>query len=192
MRVFIGIRLPEHVRVSLAGLQQELATSGADVKWVEPSNLHITLKFLDEITEQQRQAVEAMLAPIAVQHHPFQLGIEGVGAFPSLTAPRVIWVGLATGKETVARVVKAIEQEGRRLQLRREERPFSSHLTLGRVRSSRHQQRLAQLLREVAWQPPAAWQVSSLTLYQSVLSFAGPRYTVLAAIPLAATTGGGA
>ena len=188
MRAFVGISLPGHVRDALEQLQQALQAAQADVKWVEPSNLHVTLKFLDEITEEQRQAVEAMLARVAAYEPAFQLGIEGVGAFPSPTAPRVIWVGLVTGKEVVARIVEAIEREGANIPLRKEERSFSPHLTLGRVRSSRHQQRLVQQLREVTWQAPSAWQVSSLTLYQSELSSAGPRYTVLADLPFGKPT----
>ena len=184
MRAFVGISLPGHVRDALEQLQQALQAAQAGVKWVEPSNLHVTLKFLDEITEEQRQAVEAMLARIAANEPSFQLGVEGVGAFPSLTSPRVIWVGLAAGKETATRIAEAIEREGAKISLRKEERPFSPHLTLGRVRSPRHRQQLAQQLREVAWHPPAAWQVSSLTLYQSVLSSTGPHYTVLADFPL--------
>ncbi len=179
MRAFVGMSLPDDVRASLGTLQRTLEVSAADVKWVEPANLHVTIKFLDEITEEQRQAIEGLLARVAEHERPFPLGLEGIGAFPSLTSPRVVWVGLTTGKEHVARIAQAVEAGTAAMSLRREERPFSPHLTLGRVRSSRHQQRLVQQLRELAWAPPAPWQVQTLTLYQSVLSASGPRYTVL-------------
>ena len=185
MRAFLGIALPKSVQESLAALQGELATSRADVKWVEPANLHLTLRFLDEISDAQCHAIEALLARIATHEEPFSLRLEGVGAFPSVDAPRVIWVGLAEGREVVARMAAAIEQEGAAIPLRREERPFSSHLTLGRVRSPKQHDALTQRLRTTMWQLPPPWRVSKLTLYQSVLSPAGPRYTVLADIPLA-------
>lgn len=184
MRAFIAIALPEHVRSSLARLQGELAQSGADVKWVSQAQLHLTLKFLDEITEEERQAVEALMGRLAGREAPFQLGLAELGAFPSVSAPRVVWVGLSEGKEAAARIAQAIEDGGRTIGLRREERPFSPHLTLGRVRSPRRRETLMQRLRAVAWQPPAAWRVSSLTLYQSVLRPDGPQHTILAESPL--------
>ena len=184
MRAFLGIALPKSAQQSLAVLQGELATSRADVKWVEPATLHLTLKFLDEISDAQCHAIEVLLARIASREEPFSLRVEGVGAFPSVGAPRVIWVGLAEGKEIVARIAGAIEQEGDALALRREERPFAGHLTLGRVRSSRNRQALTQCLRATVWKSPPPWRVSTLTLYQSVLSPAGPSYAVLADVPL--------
>jgi 2'-5' RNA ligase len=184
MRAFLAITLPDDVRASLEALQRDLAQSQADVNWVEPKNLHVTLKFLDEITDGQRQAVEALLARVASDHDPFTVSMEQVGAFPSIGSPHVIWVGLAQGKETVASIAEVIERQGASIPLRREERRFSPHLTLGRVRSSRHQQALVRRLRDLIWEPPAPWLVASLTLYQSVLSPAGPFYTVLADILL--------
>ena len=184
MRAFIGIELPDEVRRALAQLQRELQAARADVKWVEPKNLHLTLKFLGEISEAQRQGVEACLKRIASQQPPFTLQLQGVGAFPSVESPRVVWVGIAQGKEEVRALAERIEQEATTLSLRQEERPFSAHLTLGRVRSPRNRKALAQRLRKAAWQPPGPFQVESITLFQSLLSSAGPTYTVLASIPL--------
>ena len=202
MRAFLGIDLPENVREAMGALQRQLAASAghqrvrhsaatpmvaasaADVKWVSPAQLHVTLKFLDEISEAQRQAIEERVGQVVRREPSFRLGIEGVGAFPSINAPRVIWVGLSEGKECLARLAASIEQALETLDVRKEERLFASHLTIGRVRSPQHLQALVQRLREVAWQPPAAWDVTSITLYHSVLSSSGPRYTVLAIFPL--------
>ena len=184
MRAFIGIGLPDEVQASLAALQRELAQSRADVKWVEPSNLHLTLKFLGEISEAQRQVVELLVKRLAAQTPPFLLRLEGAGAFPSIRAPRVVWVGMGQGNDVVARLAESIEREGAVIPLRREERPFTPHLTLGRVRSGRHRRELTHQLESFTWAPPPPWQVALLTLYQSVLSSAGPRYAVLAEVPL--------
>ena len=192
MRAFLGIALPRGVQQSLAALQGELATSHADVKWVEPPNLHVTLKFLDEISEAQRRTIEALLARVAGREESFLLGLGAVGAFPSVESPRVIWVGLTEGKERVAHLAERIEQESSAILLRREERPFSAHLTLGRVRSPRGRGALTQRLRAAMWQPPPPWSVSTVTLYQSVLRSDGPRYTVLADVPLTGGDAGGA
>ena len=185
MRAFIGVALPESIRTSLHALQQELAESRADLKWVEPEQLHLTLKFLDEITEEQRQQVETMLRRVTASATPFMVQLDQVGAFPSRHAPRVIWVGLAEGTEELARMAAMIEEEARAMGLRREERPFASHLTVGRVRSSRSLKALAQQLPHVQWKSPAPWHVVAITLYQSVLSSAGAHHSKLAEISFA-------
>lgn len=184
MRAFIGIALPDAVREALAVLQRELAQSGADVKWVERDNLHVTLKFLGEISAPQRGAIEALLLRVASEEGPFALSLAGVGAFPSMTAPRVLWVGAAEGRERVVRLAEAIEREGAAIPLPREDRPYAAHVTFGRVRSGRHLGELAQRLQQCAWQPQGPWRVTSVTLYQSILGSAGPRYTVLADVSL--------
>ncbi|MBI4003536.1 MAG: RNA 2',3'-cyclic phosphodiesterase [Candidatus Omnitrophica bacterium] len=192
MRAFIGIALPDAVRSSLADLQRRLGESGADVKWVEPEHLHVTLKFLDEITEEQRRTVEEMLTHVAGQQRPFTLGLKQLGAFPSLRAPRIIWVGLEEGREPVVRIAERIEREGQAIGLRREERPVAAHVTLGRVRSPKRRDSLAQRLQSAPWEPPEPFQVTALTLYRSDLHSSGPRYTVLAEIPLTAAAGAAA
>ena len=184
MRAFIGISLPENVRAALTQLQQELATSRADVKWVEPEQLHVTLKFLDEISEQQRQQVETFLTRIAQQTPAFTMGLQAIGAFPSVSDPRIIWVGVSEGKSSVVRLAEAIEQDARTLGLKQEERPYSAHVTIGRVRSPRNTSALIERLRTAPWSPPPAWQATSITLYQSALSSTGPTYSVLADMPL--------
>lgn len=184
MRAFIGIALPSSVRNSLAALQQELARSGADVKWVQSEQLHVTLTFLGEITEAQRQAIEAMLKDVCAREQSFMLGLEGVGAFPTVAAPRVIWAGISEGREAVVRIAQAIQQQGARIPLSKGERPFAAHVTIGRVRSPRQRRELTQQLRTVGLEAMAPWRVETVTLYQSVLSSSGPTYSVLAEVPL--------
>lgn len=185
MRAFLALTLPDEIRRSFASLQRELARFGADVKWVEPPNLHVTLKFLGEITDHQRRAVEQLLAEVARGETAFPLGLDRVGAFPSLSSPRVVWVGLGEGKERAIRLVERLEQSCGELGIQKEERPFAAHVTLGRVRSPRGHARLGPVLRDCAWRPPPEpWIVTALTLYQSVLGSDGPRYTVLAEMPL--------
>ncbi len=185
MRTFLAITLPPEVQGALSDLQQTLAASHAKVTWVAPENLHVTMKFLGSITEERRQAVAAMLRRVAQHEEPFPLGVDGgVGAFPSMTSPRVIWTGLSTGKEGVTRLAAAIEREGEALALAKDERPFAAHVTLGRVRSPKHRHALVRALQECAWKAPAPWRVTSLTLYQSILGSDGPTYSVLEEAPL--------
>lgn len=185
MRAFLGMALPDEARRLLERLQRELAASGADVKWVDPHNLHVTLKFLGEISETQQEAVSRMVMTIAAATPSFLASLKEVGAFPTLESPRVIWVGMAEGADALTRMAEAIEREGTRLSLRAEERPFAAHLTLGRTRSARGLTRLVERLRAVSWDPPAPWPVTAVSFYRSDLSSAGPAYSVLAEYPLA-------
>ena len=187
MRAFLALTLPDDIRRSLNVLQQELAQSGADIKWVEPQNLHVTLKFLGEITDEQRRGVEQLLGEAARNEAAFTLGLVRAGAFPSLSSPRVVWVGLGEGKERAVRIAERIEERCGLLGLPKEDRPFAAHVTLGRVRTTRRQAELARALRECAWRAPAPWTITTLTLYQSVLGSGGPAYTVLADAPLTGT-----
>ena len=184
MRAFLAIALPEPVRRALAALQEDLARSRADVKWVEPDNLHVTLKFLGEITDEGRRRVEELVTRMAHQEAPFEAGLDHVGAFPSMMAPRVIWVAVEQGRESVIRLAEAVEREGAAIPLAKEDRPFAAHITLGRVRSPRNRQALVARLQEAVWQSPGPWRVISVRLYQSTLESGGPRYTVLAEVPL--------
>ena len=189
MRAFLAVDIPDAARSALAALQRELASAGADVKWVAAEQLHLTLKFLGEISDEQRRAAEALLATVAREVVPFVVRLEGVGAFPSAGAPRVIWVGLAEGHEPLMRVATAIEQGGAALSLPKEERALTPHLTIGRVRSPRGRRALSHRLQATRWPPPPPWHVTALRCYQSVLSPTGPAYTVLADIPLSGAGG---
>ena len=185
MRAFLGISLPEQIRASLVTLQEQLAESQADVKWVAPEQLHVTLKFLNEISEERTQQVTQFLRSIAQKTPAFMLQLQDLGAFPSVSDPRILWVGVREGGVAVVALAAAIEEQCRAYRLKREDRAFSAHATIGRVRSPRRREALVQRLRETTWDAPASWRATSVTFYQSVLGQAGPTYTVLAELPLA-------
>lgn len=188
MRAFIALTLPEAVRHSLAALQDTLATSRADVRWVDVQQLHLTLKFLDDITDEQRRAVEALLVRIAQETPALTLSLESVGAFPSVRAPRVVWVGVKEGQDDVTRLACAIEAASATLPVRREPRPFAAHITLGRVRSPRHLAALTRHLEQIVWQPPQPWTARAVTLYESRLGSSGATHIVLAHVPFGGST----
>lgn len=191
MRAFIALRLPEEIRASLKALQQELAAAGADVKWVEPHNVHVTLKFLDEITELQRQAVVQRLRGIGAATPPFVAQLAQPGAFPSWSAPRVIWIGIEPGDQPMSALAAQIDEAAGGMGIAKEPRPFTAHVTIGRVRSARGLRELSAKIRGLRWQPPNPWMVSTVTLYQSRLSASGPTYAVLDEIPLGSSAAAG-
>ena len=184
MRAFIAITLPESCCAALSQLQRHLMRAKADVKWVEPKQLHATLKFLGEISEPQRLRLDVLVRDVARGASPMRLALDQLGAFPSLSAPRVLWVSLRGDVERLSELVKRLERELAACGVASEDRPFAAHVTLGRVRSSRGRSALVRTAHEVAWHPMEPWTATEVTLYRSELSSTGPRYTLLAALPL--------
>lgn len=184
LRVFIAVELPASIQQEVAALQASLRATGADVKWVEPQNLHLTLKFLGNVEETRIAPLIEALRAATLPHAPCTLHLEGIGAFPNIRSPRVIWVGVSQGQPPLTALAQAVEQACVGLGFPAQERPFSAHLTIGRIRS---RDRLAHLIKQLqvaefcASHPAPA---DHLTLFQSVLSPKGPTYTPLAKIPL--------
>lgn len=140
MRLFLAIDLPAAERTRLARVIARLAQSELPVRWAEPESLHITLKFLGETPEARVDEIAAASARAASGCDPFDVVMAGVGAFPSLHRPGVFWIGI----EKSARLLhlrQRIEAELSELGFEREAKPFSPHLTIGRVRK---QQRVAR------------------------------------------------
>ena len=183
MRAFVAVELPPAARAALAELQRDLANARADVTWVEEANLHVTMRFLGEITQEQRQAIERLLRDLAGRTKAMTLSLSSLGAFPSPASPRVIWVGIGQGHEELSHLAAPLEDALAALHLPAEEHAFVAHVTLGRVRSPKNRAPLAQRLKELMWTPPAPFSATHLTLFQSALSNSGPTYTVLATMP---------
>ena len=180
MRIFIAIELSDEIKDTLAQFISHLKYAGADVKWVEKNNIHLTLKFLGEITEEKLQKVESALEIVCGQTAPFEISLKDIGAFPRIEAPRVIWVGLGKGAREAANLAKKIDEALSKLGFQEEARPFAAHLTIGRVRSPKNKSALKDKLTtynlEFTTKPQS---VLSVNLYQSTLTPKGPIYTKL-------------
>jgi len=180
MRTFIAIELSDEIRSSIDQIQSHLKYSGADVRWVEEKNIHLTLKFLGEITEEKLQQVIAALEIIAEEVKPFEISIKDIGAFPKIDFPRVIWVGLDKGALESAELAKKIDDALSKIGFEKESRPFAAHLTIGRVRSPKNKEALKQKISTLNSKFSTKIQlISSVTLFQSKLTPHGPIYTKL-------------
>ena len=184
MRAFVAVELPQKIREAIAVCIADLKSAGADVKWVETGNLHLTLKFLGEITKPQAAQLKEALMQTAAGLSSFTLRIEGIGAFPRTTSPRVIWLGVREGEKSLAALAERVEETCVGLGFKKGERPFSAHLTIGRVRS---RERLAPLIKRLQLAEFCATEpapVEKITLFQSLLSPKGSSYVSLAEIRL--------
>jgi 2'-5' RNA ligase len=180
LRTFVAIDLSKSVRDRAVVLQESLARSAPDVKWVEPQNLHVTLLFLGEVEDRTLPAVCRAVADVCKTHVPFVLTVEGVGCFPSPRRPRVVWIGLGQGTQEV--VALHDELEGPLLDLgcyRREERQYTPHITLGRVRGEASADELAAALAKKAGWQGGEVRMGEVLVLSSELTPDGPVYTVL-------------
>lgn len=189
MRAFIAIELPEEIRTILSSIQDKLKQTHADVKWVKPENIHLTLKFLGEIEQDLVKKIQSILAEITQENASFSLYLSHLGAFPKPQYPRVIWIGV-TNDQTVIKIAEHLEKELLKIGLPAESRPFSTHITLGRVRSGLNRKLLTEkiefLNKEFA-SPPPEFKVLSLTLFKSTLTPQGPIYEIISSHPLKST-----
>jgi RNA 2',3'-cyclic 3'-phosphodiesterase len=145
IRAFIAIDLPPPLREKLDAVIGELQTvSSGAVRWVPAKNIHLTLKFLGDISPANLQVLSKILAVEAQNCPPFEMGVGGVGAFPNDRRPRVVWVGVKA-PPVLENLQRNIESETRRLGYTPEERPFSPHLTIGRVTHNAKPQDIRQL-----------------------------------------------
>ena len=192
IRSFVAILLDGGVRAAVAATIERLRPLGSAVAWVPPQNLHITLHFLGNQDEARLAAAEAALADAAAQCAPIDVTFHGIGAFPGLDRPRILWVGLARGALEIralqARVTEALAALGFPV----EERAWHPHLTIGRVFDERRWRRdagpaLRSALAQAATMTFGTLRVAEVALMRSDLSPAGARYTVRRVVPLAGT-----
>ncbi len=188
MRVFIAIDINDKVRKAIADLQKQVASKvevkKGDVKWVDPNNIHLTLKFLGEISEEQLNQVKEITNTVAQSHQKFNLDIESVGAFGGRSA-KIVWVGAAKGKEQLLALQKDLETLLEGAGFPKEEREFSAHLTLCRVSHPIAGIKLGEAIKQFSNQKLGSIAADSICIYQSQLTPQGPNYTLLASYKLA-------
>jgi len=187
MRVFIATDTNEKVKAVISDLQQQLAdkldAKKSDVKWVRPEAMHLTLKFLGEIKDQQVYQVCNIVEQAAVRHKCFDLDIECVGSFGGKSA-RVLWVGCGKGSAQLCHLQNDIEQQLASAGWPEEKRKFTGHLTLCRIRNPKAGQKLAQIAQTYNDLKVGTVAVDSVTVYQSQLRPGGPVYTRLGSYKL--------
>ena len=178
MRLFVAVNLPPDVRERLGAVQDRLRRAQADVSWVRVENLHVTLKFLGETEEKRLDRIRDVLAEVARAGAPFPLRVTGVGSFGG-RVPRVVWAGVSEGADCLTRLARQVESALSRVGFPKENRSFTAHLTLGRVRSPRNAEALLMALQEFQTDSFGMTTVRQFDLMRSELRPGGSVYTVL-------------
>ena len=183
IRCFIAIELPGELKKELAELITLLKRRSPSImRWVDPQGIHITLKFLGEVSEELIVEIESAMDESVKGVHPFQLEIGGTGAFPNMNRPELIWVGVKGEMEKLVALHTKIEDNMELLGFPKEKRPYSPHLTLGRVRNEApdfDRQRLGKLISSSTFTSLVPMKVTAIHLIRSQLTQPGPIYTVL-------------
>jgi 2'-5' RNA ligase len=180
VRTFVAVETSGAVQLKATELIETLAATGAKVSWVKQQNLHLTLKFLDEVRWNDIADVTRAVQTAAATAEPFELEIRGAGAFPSPGKPRTLWLGTAAGSEPLASLHAALEKALKPLGFPKEHRRFAAHLTLGRVRDAGPGTReLGTLLTQHADFSAGRFSVDELVVFSSELTPQGPIYEAI-------------
>jgi len=178
IRSFMAVELGDgEILSKITSLQRTLMQTGADLKIVEPQNIHVTLRFLGEIPASLVESVCEAMRQIKFQ--PFDLELEGLGCFPDYHRPNVVWVGMTRGEVELRSIFDQLEPKLRKLGFPPDRKGFSPHLTIARVRSGRNRQKLVEAVEALKDQSLGSITVRKVKLKKSVLTPKGPIYTTL-------------
>lgn len=196
-RLFIAVPMPEMVRDRLRDLIDRLEPEGWPMRWVDPDNAHLTLHFLGDTPPEEAEILRLALGPVVGQHPAFDLRTAGLGVFPKLKRPRVLWLGVWGPAHRLEAIYNDLGDLLDDIQFDIEEKPFSPHITLGRVRSGSNvpvrdlPEQLRAAIDEMAGEGLAdpknglPLPVEEVLLIRSHLNREGPRYEVIEHFPLA-------
>ena len=184
LRAFVAFKLPKAIIDHVRSLQDALKGHGLKFKWVKPSNLHLTLKFLGDIPEADVAAIGETVQAAAGNEAPLELTIQGMGVFPGIKRPRVLWTGFGGEMERLKQMQARIEGRLEAMGCRREKRSFKAHLTLARIKGGISPRRLLAAIEQVGDFPPQPFTARRLILYKSDLHPTGAVYTALKEVEL--------
>ncbi len=184
MRTFIAIDLEPEIKKTLSVLIGELDKGHKNVRWVKREGMHLTLKFLGEISGDKVPEIEDILKAISKKFEIFPLKFKGTGSFPpGMKNPRVLWVGTEE-EETLAALQALLEEELEKLGFPRERRKYHAHLTLGRVKSLFNIQETVSLLEKYRDRNFGEMKVKKISFIQSTLKPTGAEYSILSEFEL--------
>jgi 2'-5' RNA ligase len=180
-RAFLAIPLPQQLQESISSIQRQLQTQIPDARWVRPKNLHMTLHFFGEIEQEVLEKIKVSVLSVKGCRRPFMVEVKGLGAFPNLHRPRIVWLDLdpkAQLRQLHQELSKTLHQAG----VITETRPYSPHLTIGRL--GRPQPDLTALFSSVSHSQIGQLSVDKLVLFESRLQPGGAEHLPLLTVNL--------
>jgi 2'-5' RNA ligase len=176
MRTFIAIELPGAILDLLKTVQGRLKSEHLDFKWVQPENIHLTLRFLGDISPEMVPKIENAMEQAAKGVAPFTLLPKGLGAFPGLHRPRVLWMGVGGDTDQLQKLYRSLTNQLEIAGLEKETRPYAGHLTLGRAKDRIDPVKFIDCVKKHRDFGSAAFAVREMIMIKSTLQPAGPVY----------------
>ncbi|RLC09598.1 MAG: RNA 2',3'-cyclic phosphodiesterase [Deltaproteobacteria bacterium] len=180
IRAFIAIPLPESILKAISAAQEKLRRTGLGIRLVRPEGIHLTLKFLGNISPTDVSHVESAIEQATRAFRPFTLKAKGIGVFPDFRRPRVIWLGITGDLEILHALQRDLESELKSHGFEKEKRPFKGHLTLGRIRNRLDRDKLSKALQELEDFETGSFRADSVVLFRSKLHPGGAVYSKIA------------
>lgn len=179
IRTFIAIELPEEIIYTIGKVQEKIKSHGFKIRWVRPGNIHLTLKFLGDIKEADTEKVARAVAESVTGYHPISLTVKGIGVFPGIKRPRVLWLGISKQLDLLTALQRTLDEKLEAIGFPKEKRPFRGHLTLGRIKDKIDPKRLNDVLKEFNKFESGHFIADRIILYKSELKPKGAVYTKL-------------
>ncbi len=179
MRTFVAVEIPDDLRTEVIAYQKRLQSFDAKVRCTKPGQMHITLKFLGEIDQTQADLLDELFQSVAKATAPFEMALQGLGAFPNLRRPSILWAGVADGANSLTELARSVEAAAKELGFKKEKRGFNPHLTLGRVKSPKGLPPVVERIQKDESKSFGSFRVSEFVFMQSELNPSGAVYTRL-------------
>ena len=179
IRTFIAIELPEKIIYTISKVQEKIKSYGLKMRWVRPENIHLTLKFLGDIQEVDTEKVARAITESVTGHPALSLAVKGIGVFPGIKKPRVLWLGISKPLDLLTALQQTLDDKLATMGFPREKRPFRGHLTLGRITSKIDPKTLHNVLKEFTQFESEQFFADRIILYKSDLNPGGAVYTKL-------------
>ncbi len=179
IRCFVAIEIPETIQMLLTSTQEELRKYIRGASWVKRGNIHLTLKFLGDVAPNQISVIKNVIEQVTDTRSPFSMELGGIGAFPNLSRPRIIWAGVKTGADEVAAIAREIDVGLGRHGYERDKKSFRPHLTLARLKRRVNLKPLVDVFHQYDTINGARMIVKQIRVVQSNLRRSGAVYTPL-------------
>jgi 2'-5' RNA ligase len=179
IRTFIAVEIPEKVISSIARVQEGIKNYGFKIRWVRPESIHLTLKFLGNIEAADTENIGRAVFEASKEYTPLSLQAKGIGVFPGIKRPRVVWVGITGQLETLVRLQKTLDKNLEAIGFPKEKRPFKGHLTLGRIKKKIDTNTFIEALDTFGNFETETFTADRVVLYKSELKASGAVYTKL-------------
>ena len=177
IRAFIACEFPKTIKSAIGNVQENLKSYRLKVRWVRPENIHLTLKFLGNIESAIVRRIAGAISESVKGYDPISISAKGIGVFPSLKRPRVLWAGLAGETDALRQLHRNLEDNMDRTGFPKENRHFKGHLTLGRFRGRADPKQLIDAIKALEGFQSEPFVIDHLVLFQSELFPAGPLYS---------------